>query len=119
MDIKLRCPTCLRQFTSATALIQHGESQAKRCFNRKTDNYRQALEQFAGGVVEVKETFHVNDTIEYKSGESLARIETNERSYDWSTEPQDKAINEWAAPESVDPHVEQKEKNKTVGGCQW
>jgi hypothetical protein len=64
MEEKLRCPGCLRQFNSATALVQHAESQAIKCNIRKTSEYRQAVDQITGGFVDTKGR-HADDTVRY------------------------------------------------------
>ncbi|KAI9734440.1 MAG: hypothetical protein M1818_006828 [Claussenomyces sp. TS43310] len=64
MAKKLRCPACLRHFSTATALVQHAESQAKKCRIRETDQYRQAVDQITGGLVDTSGR-HEDDTVRY------------------------------------------------------
>jgi hypothetical protein len=52
MDERLRCPSCLRQYNSATALVQHTESQARKCQIRDSRDYRQAVDLITGGLLD-------------------------------------------------------------------
>jgi len=64
MDAKLRCPACLRQYSSATALVQHAESQALKCQIRESKEYKAAVDQITGGFVDTAGR-HRDDTIRY------------------------------------------------------
>ena len=66
MDEKLRCPACLRQFGSATALVQHAESQAVICRIRESDEFRHAVDQMTGGFVGT-DGRHNDRTIRYEA----------------------------------------------------
>ena len=61
---RLRCPACLRQYDSCTALVQHAESQAKICDIRDSAEYRAAVEQITGGFVNTMGK-HADDTVRY------------------------------------------------------
>jgi hypothetical protein len=64
MDAQLRCPGCLRQYASATALVQHAESQAIRCQIRDSNEYKMAVNAITGGFVDTAGR-HEDDTIRY------------------------------------------------------
>jgi hypothetical protein len=64
MDAKLRCPACLRQYQSATALVQHAESQAIKCQIRESNEYKAAVDQITGGFVDTAGR-HQDHTIRY------------------------------------------------------
>jgi hypothetical protein len=64
MDAKLRCPACLRQYQSATALVQHAESQAVKCSIRESAEYKIAVDQITGGFVDTAGR-HQDHTIRY------------------------------------------------------
>jgi hypothetical protein len=64
MDAKLRCPACLRQYQSATALVQHAESQAIKCQIRESVEYKTAVDQITGGFVDTAGR-HKDNTIRY------------------------------------------------------
>lgn len=94
MDLKKRCPSCLRQYATATALVQHAESQARNCNIRDTQEYRQALQQVTAGFVDVSGR-HKDATIKYTAKprvdlapvgrwaqEPVADTEEIERKYD-------------------------------------
>lgn len=64
MNAKLRCPGCLRRFQSATALVQHAESQAVKCQIRDSNEFKAAIHQITGGFVDTAGR-HKDDTIRY------------------------------------------------------
>jgi hypothetical protein len=64
MNAKLRCPACLRQYQSATALVQHAESQAIKCQIRESNEYKAAVDQITGGFVDTAGR-HQDHTIRY------------------------------------------------------
>jgi hypothetical protein len=64
MDAKLRCPGCLRQYQSATALVQHAESQAIKCQIRESNEYKAAVDQITGGFVNTAGR-HQDHTVRY------------------------------------------------------
>jgi hypothetical protein len=64
MDAKLRCPGCLRQYQSATALVQHAESQAIKCQIRDSNEYKSAVDQITGGFVNTAGR-HQDHTVRY------------------------------------------------------
>lgn len=64
MDAKLRCPACLRQYRSATALVQHAESQAIKCQIRESAEYKTAVDQITGGFVDTAGR-HQDHTVRY------------------------------------------------------
>lgn len=64
MDAKLRCPGCLRQYQSATALVQHAESQAIKCQVRESNEYKAAVDQITGGFVDTAGR-HQDHTVRY------------------------------------------------------
>ena len=70
MDAKLRCPACLRQYATATALVQHAESQALKCQIRESKEYKTAVDQITGGFVDTAGR-HRDDTIRYVALENV------------------------------------------------
>jgi hypothetical protein len=64
MNAKLRCPGCLRQYQSATALVQHAESQAVKCQIRDSQEYKTAVDQITGGFVDTAGR-HKDHTVRY------------------------------------------------------
>ncbi len=64
MDHNLRCPGCLRQYSSATALVQHAESQAIKCQIRESQQYKSAVDRITGGFVDT-EGRHKDYTVRY------------------------------------------------------
>jgi hypothetical protein len=64
MNAKLRCPACLRQYQSATALVQHAESQAVKCQIRDSHEYKTAVNQITGGFVDTAGR-HQDNTVRY------------------------------------------------------
>jgi len=64
MDAKLRCPACLRQYQSATALVQHAESQAIKCQIRDSAEYKTAVDEITGGFVDTAGR-HQDHTVRY------------------------------------------------------
>lgn len=51
---EFRCPSCLRLFKSATALVAHCETASARCRISGTRKFGQAIDEFSGGFLEVK-----------------------------------------------------------------
>lgn len=49
-----RCPSCLRLFKSATALVAHCETASARCRISGTRKFGQVIDEFSGGFLEVK-----------------------------------------------------------------
>jgi hypothetical protein len=64
MNAKFRCPSCLRQYQSATALVQHAESQAVKCQIRESQEYKNAVDQITGGFVGTAGR-HIDHTVRY------------------------------------------------------
>ncbi|KAH7132534.1 hypothetical protein B0J11DRAFT_601147, partial [Dendryphion nanum] len=52
---RMRCPTCLKQFNSATALVSHCESHASKCPINQSDDFGTFLDRLTGGFLSVKE----------------------------------------------------------------
>ncbi|TEA18231.1 hypothetical protein C8034_v011431 [Colletotrichum sidae] len=52
-NVKLQCPSCLRWFKDASALVAHAESQSTRCSIRHSENFRIFMDQLTGGVADV------------------------------------------------------------------
>lgn len=63
-DLRLRCPACMRQYPSATALVQHAESQAVKCQIRESQQYKSAVDCITGGFVDT-EGRHKDYTVRY------------------------------------------------------
>jgi hypothetical protein len=61
---RMKCPTCLKYFQSATALIAHCESRGARCEINKAENYNIFLDRISGGFLGVEEKIrpdHLNN----------------------------------------------------------
>ncbi|KAI8943101.1 hypothetical protein NX059_001131 [Plenodomus lindquistii] len=52
---RMKCPTCLHYFKSATALVAHCESRGAKCQINKAEDFNKFLSQISGGFLEVKE----------------------------------------------------------------
>ncbi|KAF2740138.1 hypothetical protein EJ04DRAFT_482870 [Polyplosphaeria fusca] len=52
---KMRCPHCLNQFKSCTALVTHCESSKSKCGISRTEDFGVFLDRLTGGFVTVKE----------------------------------------------------------------
>jgi hypothetical protein len=51
----MKCPSCLKYFKSATALMAHCESRGARCQINKADNFNIFLDRISGGFLGVDE----------------------------------------------------------------
>lgn len=51
----MKCPTCLRYFDTATALVAHCESRSAKCRINKADDYGKFLDRMTGGFLGVEE----------------------------------------------------------------
>lgn len=52
---RMKCPSCLKYFKSATALMSHCESRGARCEINKADNFNIFLDRLSGGFLGVDE----------------------------------------------------------------
>lgn len=52
---RMKCPSCLKYFKSATALMAHCESRGSRCQINKADDFNIFLDRLSGGFLGVKE----------------------------------------------------------------
>ncbi len=66
--VEISCPSCLREFRTTAALIQHCESPSVRCSIRKCDGYHETIDQLTGGLIGIKGNFP-DGTIKYSMGE--------------------------------------------------
>jgi len=60
----MKCPTCLKYFRSATALISHCESRGAGCQISKADDFNIFLDRISGGFLGVQERIrpdHLNN----------------------------------------------------------
>lgn len=60
----MKCPTCLKYFKSATALMAHCETRGERCQINKAEDYNIFLDRLSGGFLGVQEIVrpdHVNN----------------------------------------------------------
>jgi hypothetical protein len=66
----------LATFRSATALVQHAESQAIKCNIRESFQYRQAIDQMTGGLVDIDplDERHFDNTIKYTAGKVVTSV---------------------------------------------
>lgn len=71
--LRVECPTCLRKFDSITALTQHSESQGVKCEVRKTEEFRQFVDQLTGGIVDTAD-LHDDGTNKYFVPEEAGRV---------------------------------------------
>ena len=99
MDLKLRCPACMRQFPSATALVQHSESQAVKCQIRESQQYKSAVECITGGFVDT-EGRHKDFTVRYVAPPNA--MEANKEGLDATLEA---ATNAFKAAEEMSPEM--------------
>lgn len=53
--IRMKCPTCLKYFPSATALMAHCESRGSRCEIQKARDYNIFVDKVSGGFLAVTE----------------------------------------------------------------
>jgi hypothetical protein len=63
---RMKCPTCLKYFKSATALIAHCESRGAKCEINKAENYNIFLDRISGGFLGVQEKIrpdHLNNPV--------------------------------------------------------
>jgi hypothetical protein len=51
----MKCPSCLKYFKSATALMAHCESRGARCQINKADDFNIFLNRISGGFLGVEE----------------------------------------------------------------
>jgi len=61
---RMKCPTCLKYFRSATALISHCESRGAGCQISKADDFNIFLDRISGGFLGVQERIrpdHLNN----------------------------------------------------------
>ena len=61
----MQCPRCLRFFDDMTALLNHAESQGRKCGLRFSDNYRQFLSNVTGGLLDLAPQSHQDGTVKY------------------------------------------------------
>ncbi|KAJ9665292.1 hypothetical protein H2201_004584 [Coniosporium apollinis] len=52
---QLRCPSCLKLFKSITALVSHCEAANSRCSIQRSERFGQAIDEFSGGFLGVRE----------------------------------------------------------------
>jgi hypothetical protein len=75
--LRLKCPQCLRHYDTATALIQHAESQGVRCKIRKQDQYGAYVDEITASTA-ATDGLHEDLTVKYvvndldSSGKSVA-----------------------------------------------
>ncbi|KFY45928.1 hypothetical protein V495_02728 [Pseudogymnoascus sp. VKM F-4514 (FW-929)] len=67
------CPTCLNQFNSGAALMQHLESQTNRCNARDGRHFRQLIDQVAAGMVDTAGT-HDDNTHKFYSARIVPKL---------------------------------------------
>ncbi|KAI9801603.1 MAG: hypothetical protein M1825_003282 [Sarcosagium campestre] len=67
---RITCPSCLRVFNNTTALVQHCESAANRCYIRHRDDFNQALDTITGGLIEVR-GYHDDGTLKFDASKTL------------------------------------------------
>ena len=99
MDLRLRCPACMRQYPSATALVQHAESQAVKCQIRESQQYKSAVDCITGGFVDT-EGRHNDDTVRY-----IARPDAMDTNLEGMNATLKAAINAFQAEHEMGPEM--------------
>jgi hypothetical protein len=99
MDLRLRCPACMRQYPSATALVQHAESQAVKCQIRESQQYKSAVDCITGGFVDT-EGRHKDYTVRY-----IARPDAMESDHEGINATLKAATNAFHAEEEMSPEM--------------
>lgn len=90
MNERLQCPGCLRIYNSATALVQHAESQAVKCNIRDSAKYRQAVDQITGGLIDAVGR-HEDDTIKYVTPQQTMLISVEDTEIrNWAREDEER-----------------------------
>ncbi|KAF2758866.1 hypothetical protein EJ05DRAFT_537263 [Pseudovirgaria hyperparasitica] len=69
--IEYRCPCCFKWFKTAAALMGHAEAAGTRCRISKTENYREAVNQFSAGFIQANEGKHPDIPVQKVVGYSL------------------------------------------------
>ncbi|KAL5119616.1 hypothetical protein ACEQ8H_002462 [Pleosporales sp. CAS-2024a] len=75
---RMKCPTCLKYFKSATALMSHCESRGSRCEINKADDYNLFLDRLSGGFLAVQEQTrpdHLNNPSTLVTNADTRRLE--------------------------------------------
>ncbi|KAF2851744.1 hypothetical protein T440DRAFT_57288 [Plenodomus tracheiphilus IPT5] len=75
---RMKCPTCLKYFKSATALVAHCESRGARCQINKADNFNIFLDRISGGFLGVEEQIrpdHLNNRTVFITDPQSGRME--------------------------------------------
>jgi hypothetical protein len=75
---RMKCPTCLKYFKSATALMAHCESHGAKCEINKAEDFNIFLDRMSGGFLAVEEKVrpdHLNNPSVIKINEVTGRPE--------------------------------------------
>ncbi|KAF3039260.1 hypothetical protein E8E11_005904 [Didymella keratinophila] len=75
---RMKCPSCLKYFQSATALMAHCESRGSKCQVNKADNYNIFLDRASGGFLGVNEHVrpdHINNPTVMLTNPDTGRME--------------------------------------------
>ncbi len=73
-----KCPSCLKYFRSATALMSHCESRGAKCQINKADNFNIFLDRLSGGFLSVNEKIrpdHLNNPTLMITDQDTGRVE--------------------------------------------
>jgi hypothetical protein len=76
---RMKCPSCLKYFKSATALMAHCESRGSKCQINKADNFNIFLDRISGGFLGVNEKTrpdHLNNPTVMLTNPNTGRPET-------------------------------------------
>ncbi|RKF55280.1 putative c2h2 finger domain-containing protein [Golovinomyces cichoracearum] len=80
---ELQCRGCLKYFGSATALIQHSESQSLRCRIRELPDYEQVVDIMTSGVATVAGRLRDNSVAYATTKSGLVSKENPQRNEEW------------------------------------
>lgn len=75
---RVQCPRCCRWFDTVAALTAHAVAPGAKCEIRKTDNYRQFLDQLTAGIIDTTEK-HGDGTAKFSvPDEARERFKTSQ-----------------------------------------
>ncbi|KAH9866169.1 hypothetical protein J1614_008734 [Plenodomus biglobosus] len=75
---RMKCPTCLKYFKSATALMAHCESRGAKCQINRAEDFNIFLDRISGGFLAVEEKIrpdHLNNTAVFITDPDSGRME--------------------------------------------
>jgi hypothetical protein len=75
---RMKCPSCLKYFKSASALMGHCEARGAKCEINKADDFNIFLDRLSGGFLGVEEKIrpdHLNNPEILRLNETTGRME--------------------------------------------